>query len=118
MSKIQTSVDIPVASQKVAKDKILASLGKLKAKLDSDSGDLLTLKRGSQAKMRLLGGAFISDTDLPVLARISFDNSKPNQVNVSVLEHLVVGVTLGMANKYQRACTQFAKDLADLIKES
>ena len=115
MAKIQTSVAVPTSSWKEARAKILSKAPFLKAKVESNSEDLLVLKRGSQAKMRLLGGSFIKDTDLPVKAEITINPTNPNEVSVTVSEHMVVGLTVGMGDKYQRACTSFAKEIIDLL---
>lgn len=117
MSSIQTSVVVPVSSHQAARNRIVSSLPTLAAKLDSDTGLVMALKRGSQTKMRILGGAFIGDKDLPVLAQISFNDAKPSEVTVIVSEHMVVGITLGIRDKYQRACTLFAQEIANAIKD-
>ncbi len=109
MAKIQTSVTVPVSSHPEAKEKLKAQLGNMNAKLDKESSEEILLKRGSQAKMRMLGGAFIKEADLPVLASVVFDATKPQEVAITVSEHVVVGTTLGMQDKYQRACTDFAQ---------
>jgi NAD/NADP transhydrogenase beta subunit len=116
MAKIGTSVTVPVTSHADAHQKLINSLSGMKAKVSSDQGGVLTLKRGSQAKLRLLGGMFISDSDLPVLATIQFDSSKPSEAFVTVVENLVVGTTIGMSDKYQRSCTEFAQLIAQAIK--
>lgn len=115
MAKIQTSVTVPTASWREARAKIVSKAAFLKAKVESDSEALLVLKRGSQTKMRLLGGSFIKDIDLPVKAEISPNPTNPSELTVTVSEHIVVGLTLGMRDKYQRACTNFAKEIVDLL---
>ena len=115
MAKIQTSVSVPVSSWADARNKIVANSGQLKAKVETATDELMVLKRGSQAKMRLLGGAFIKDTDLPIKAEIMMDTSNPGSIAILVSEHMVVGLTVGMGDKFQRACTSFAKDLVDLL---
>jgi hypothetical protein len=116
MAKIQTSVSVPVTSHADAKAKLKNQLGSMAAKLDKETGDEILLKRGSQAKLRLLGGMFIKDADLPVLASVAFDPSKPQEVSITVSEHLVVGITMGMEDKYQRSCTEFAQLLANAVR--
>jgi hypothetical protein len=115
MSKIQTSVNVEVASLDQAREKILSNLGKWKCKLVSQNENSLTFKRGSQAKMRLLGGAFIKDSDLPVLGTVTFGQNSMNTVSILVAEHIVVGLTLGMRDKFQRACTEIAKEIVDIL---
>jgi hypothetical protein len=116
MAKIQTSVAVPVASHADAKAKLKNQLGSMAAKLHGETDQEILLKRGSQAKMRLLGGMFIKDADLPVLASVTFDPSKPQEVTITVSEHLVVGITMGMEDKYQRSCTEFAQLLANAVR--
>ena len=120
MAKIQTSASVPVSSHEDARTKIQQQVGNMGAKLQSDSPMEIVLKRGSQAKTRLLGGLlggfFIKDTDLPIIASITFDASKPKEVLVVVSEHLVIGTTLGMRDKYQRACTDFAQAIANVVR--
>ena len=116
MAKIQTSASVPVSSHEDARTKIKQQVGNMGAKLQSDSPMEIVLKRGSQAKTRLLGGFFIKDTDLPIIASITFDASKPKEVLVVVSEQLVIGTTLGMRDKYQRACTDFAQAIANVVR--
>lgn len=116
VAKIQTSVIVPVSSQADARAKLKSQMDSMGAKLEKESAEEISLKRGSQAKMRLLGGAFIKDADLPVLASVVFDSSKPQEVSITVSEHVVVGTTLGMQDKYQRACTEFAQLIANAVR--
>jgi hypothetical protein len=116
VAKIQTSVNVPVSSHAEAKAKLKSQMDSMGAKLERESAEEILLRRGSQAKMRLLGGAFIKDADLPVLGSVAFDPSKPQEVAITVSEHLVVGTTLGMQDKYQRACTEFAQLLAEAVR--
>lgn len=116
MAKIQTSVSVPVSSHTEAKLKLKTQLGSIGAKLRGETDHEILLQRGSQAKMRLLGGMLIKDADLPVLAAIAFDPTKPQEVAITVSEHLVIGTTLGMQDKYQRACTEFAQLLANAVR--
>jgi hypothetical protein len=41
---------------------------------------------------------------------------EPQEALVVVSEHLVVGTTLGMRDKYQRACTDFAQAIANVVR--
>ncbi|MFM2185269.1 MAG: hypothetical protein RIS55_917 [Actinomycetota bacterium] len=116
MSKIGTTVRIPVTSHSEARAKLANALVGMNAKVSADAGSTLTLKRGSQTKMRLLGGAFIKDVDLPVLATVVFEPSTPNEIHVAVIEHVVVGSVIGMGDKYQRACTDFARRIAEAVQ--
>ena len=116
MAKIQTFASVPVSSHDDARGKLKQHVGNLGAKLKSESPQEIILKRGSQTKTRLLGGSFIKDSDLPIIASIVFDASKPNEVQVVVSEHLVVGTTLGIGDKYQRSCTDFAQAIANVVR--
>lgn len=116
MSKIGTTVSVPVSSHAEAQNKLMNAIPHMKAKIESNSGSVVVLKRGSQTKMRILGGFFISENDLPVIATIEFDSNTPNSVNVIVTEHIVVGIMAGMGDKFQQACTIFAKLIAESIK--
>lgn len=116
MSKIQTSVLVPVTSHGEAQAKLMSGLEAMNAKLKSQNPNQVVLGRGSQAKMRLLGGSFIKDSDLPVEAVLIFNPSDPTHVGVTVSEHMVVGTTLGIREKYQRACTEFAQLIAERIR--
>ena len=115
MSKIGTTVKVPVSSHAEAHNKLMNALPSMKAKVASNAGSTVVLKRGSQAKMRLLGGFFISESDLPVIATVEFDSSSPKEIQVTVTEHLVVGIMSGMGDKFQRSCTEFAKLIADSV---
>jgi hypothetical protein len=116
MAKIETLVTVPVGSHDKARSKLLTLLGNMGAKLTKESATEIVLKRGSQAKTRLLGGSFIKDSDLPIIASVNFPPAEPDHVHVRVSEHLVVGTTLGMRDKYQRSCTEFAQLLADALR--
>jgi hypothetical protein len=116
MAKIGTTVIVPVTSHADARTKLANALIGMKAKVSSEVGSTLTLKRGSQTKMRLVGGMFIKDVDLPVLATVVFDPSTPNEIHVAVIEHVVVGSVIGMGDKYQRACTDFARRIAEAVQ--
>ena len=116
MSKIGTTVRIPVSSHSEAHKNLIGAVSSMKAKIDSNSQSSVILKRGSQTKMRLIGGFFISDADLPVIAVIEFDPKNPNEISVTVTEHIVVGIVAGMSDKFQRACTDFAKLIALSVK--
>jgi hypothetical protein len=115
VAKIQTSVTVPVQSHDEARKKLMLHLGNMGAKLVSETQQQITLKRGSQAKMRILG-FLAKDKDFPVLAHIVFDTNNPQQVLVNVLESMVVGTTLGVRDKYQRSCTEFAQLIAQALQ--
>ena len=117
MSKIQTSVVVPVKSLSEARNALKSNQSMLKAKIDSDLPTQMILKRGSQAKMRLLGGAFIKDIDLPIKAEISFNTNNDHEVYILVSENIVVGATFGMRDKLQKACRLFAEGI-DNIKRA
>ena len=116
MSKIGTTVRVPVSSHSDAHNKLMSAIPSMKAKIQSNLGSTVILKRGSQAKLRILGGFFIPEADLPVIATVEFDAKTPNEINVTVTEHLVVGIMAGMGDKFQRACTDFAKLIAVSVK--
>jgi hypothetical protein len=117
MSKIGTTVNVPVSSHSEAHDQLMSAINAMKAKVVSNSQSTLVLKRGSQAKMRLLGGMFISAADLPVLATVEFDPKSPKEINITVIEKLGVGFIAGMGDKFQIACTEFAILIANAVKK-
>lgn len=113
---IQTVVELNVSSPQAAVAKAQASAGSLKAKVKSQSGSFVVMVRGSQLKMRLLGGAFIKDTDLPIQGTVEIVDSPNANLRITCREHLVIGTSLGMRDKLQRACTTFAQDLVKLVE--
>ena len=116
MAKIGTTVKVPVSSHAKAREKLFHSLAAMGATLDTQNDHNVLLKRGSQAKFRLLGGLIVKEKDFPVLAEIQFNPATPTDVDVIVTEHMVVGIPLGVSDKYQRACTEFAKLIAEAMQ--
>jgi hypothetical protein len=66
--------------------------------------------------MRLIGGSFIKDTDLPILGTVEIVAQPNANLKITCQEHLVIGTSLGMRDKLQRACTTFAQDLVKIVE--
>jgi hypothetical protein len=115
MEKIRTFVSVPVSSHQEAFSRLRRELGNMKVKILQDSAKEVIFTSGSQAKTRLIGGYWIKTSDLPVIASVKFDDESQHEVGVTVEEHLVVGTTVGMRDKYQRACTELAEKISSVL---
>ena len=113
---IQTIVELRTASPQEAVAKVEASAGSLKAKVKANNESFVVLVRGSQLKMRLIGGAFIKDTDLPSQGTVEIIDSPNGNIKITCQEHLVIGTSLGMRDKLQRSCTEFAKQIVQIVE--
>jgi hypothetical protein len=71
--------------------------------------DYVEIRRGSQAKLRFFGGAFVPLKYFPVLGIVQFI---PGAMRITVQSDLGFGSMLGMKKKYQMAVEQFANELA------
>jgi hypothetical protein len=69
----------------------------------TDTADRLEVKSGSQAKMRLIGGAFIAGSSLPARTVVTMvPAGGGTQVTVSADDAVGVGVKTGMKGKYEQ----------------
>jgi hypothetical protein len=74
---------------------------KYKGQVVATSENEIEVKSGSQAKMRLLGGAFIAATSLPVRTRISLTpNGTATDVTVTAEDAVGFGAKTGMKSRY------------------
>jgi hypothetical protein len=106
---------VDVNDMAAARDLVVAALSSDSCRVKVENSTRLTAKRGSQAKMRTLGGAFVNLKVLPVRLEIDFveiDNA--GQVKIFAASDLGVGLMLGMEEKYRAAVA----DLADLVIEA
>jgi hypothetical protein len=106
---------VDVSDMAAARDLVVAALSSDSCRVKVENSNRLTAKRGSQAKMRTLGGAFVNLKVLPVRLEIDFveiDNA--GQVKIFAASDLGVGLMLGMEEKYRAAVA----DLADLVIEA
>jgi hypothetical protein len=87
-----------------ARERALGWFAGYQHKVAQDSADHLEVKTGSQAKMRLLGGAFIAGSSLPTLTTLTIRPGAAGGSDVEVVSRdtVTVGVKTGMKKKYQR----------------
>jgi hypothetical protein len=68
-----------------------------------DTVDRLEVLSGSQAKMRLLGGAFIAASSLPTRTIVTIDAATGgSRVGVTAQDAVGFGLKTGMRGKYER----------------
>ncbi|HXY94135.1 MAG TPA: hypothetical protein VEP49_16780 [Acidimicrobiia bacterium] len=66
-----------------------------------DTGDRLDIETGSQAKMRLIGGAFIAASSLPTHTTVTMTPAGTGtQIQVWVKDTVGFGIKTGMKGKY------------------
>ena len=102
--KIEAHKAVQVTDIEKAKDLVVAALKNDLCKIDVVSPSSLSAKRGSQLKMRTIGGMFIGLKDLPVKITVEFTSSSGiNQVDISAFDDMGFGSKAGMTDKYQTA---------------
>lgn len=103
---------VHVNDMAAARDLVVRALTADSCTVTVESNSRLTAKRGSQFKMRILGGMFVNLKVLPVRLEIDFvEVDAGGQVKISVASNLGVGLMLGMEEKYRAA----VRDLADVV---
>lgn len=86
-----------------AREKALAWFSTYTYKVEDDQPGALTVYTGSQAKMRLLGGAFIAASSLPTRTTLAIAPSgSGSEVTVTTHDSVGFGVKTGMKKKYQQ----------------
>jgi hypothetical protein len=106
---------VHVTDMAAARELVRGALESDSCTVKLENPNRLAAKRGSQTKMRTLGGAFVNLKVLPVRLEIDFveiDNA--GQVKIFAASDLGVGLMLGMEEKYRAAVA----DLADLVIEA
>jgi membrane protease subunit (stomatin/prohibitin family) len=95
---------ISVIDLSLAKAKMTESLIQDNCKLAVESETHVSVKRGSQAKLRLVGGMLVDIKTFPVRLTLDFSSlSGPGVIKVSGFDDLGFGLMIGMEEKYQRA---------------
>ncbi len=88
-------------------------LSKLGGKL-SRQQDCVFTDLGSQLKMRLLGGMFLSNESLPTRVKVEvLDGGEERRIFVSAEDLTGFGTTAGLGSRYQAWCTQLAERVHD-----
>jgi hypothetical protein len=68
-----------------------------------DTADRLEVASGSQAKMRIIGGAFIAASSLPTRTVVTIDaGAAGSRVGVTAHDAVGLGLKTGMKHKYER----------------
>lgn len=87
--------------------------GKLSRQPNSVFTDLAT-DFGSQLKLRLLGGMFLSNEALPTRVAIEVqDGSENRRVFVTAEDRIGFGTTAGLGDRYKAWCGQLAERVRD-----
>jgi hypothetical protein len=92
-----------------ARDLVIKALNADGCKVREESSSRITATRGSQIKMRLLGGAFVNIKVLPVKLGVDFINTGQEQrVNFYAADDLEFGLMIGMETRYKQAVQDMA----------
>ena len=95
---------------------VAAALAADGCKIQSQTATQITAKRGSQLKMRTLGGAFVNLKVLPVQVQVDFTaSSGAGEVRIWARDDLGFGVMLGMEAKYADAVNDLAAIVANAV---
>lgn len=95
---------VTVSDIVAAKQSILDALNADKGKARVESDVRISATRGSQAKLRLIGGLLIDIKDFPVRLVVEFSApTGQGDVRVTGYDDLGFGLMVGMEDKYQRA---------------
>ena len=103
---------LQIADKNAARTAVVSTFRSTGAKVESVEENYLEVRRGSQAKLRTLGGMMISQKDFPVVAMVQFTEEA---ARVTVESDLGPGSMMGMKKKYQAACDAFAQEIASVI---
>lgn len=109
---LSSILTVQIRDRATASDTLARSLAAEGAKIEILEEEYMEVRRGSQAKLRLLGGMLISQRDFPVVAMIEF---APEAARVTVQSDMGFGSMIGMKGKYQAACDAFAHDIAAML---
>jgi hypothetical protein len=85
------------------RERTIAWFAHLTHRVDVDEPGRLVVSSGSQAKMRLLGGAFIARSSLPTRTEIAWVGG---DVTVTAQDAVGFGVKTGMKGKYEEWCAE------------
>jgi hypothetical protein len=108
-------VALRIADLNAARTEVVSGLRAAGAKLEIVEESYVEVRRGSQAKLRTLGGMVISQQDFPVVAMIQFAEGA---MRITVESDMGPGSMFGGKKKYQAACDAFAQEIAALAQRS
>lgn len=98
------------------RERVLAWFSRFQSKVALDSPGRLEISSGSQAKMRILGGAFIAASSLPTRTVVT---TAPNdggiQVTVEARDSIGLGLKTGMKGKYQTWTAEIVEGLREAL---
>ncbi len=98
------------------RERVFSWFAQLPHTVVSDSPDQIEIKSGSQAKMRLLGGAFIAGSSLPMRTLVTMAPSEDGtQVTVTASDAVGFGVKTGMKGKYERRVAEVVTGLRAVL---
>lgn len=87
-----------------ARELVVEALKADKCKVNVLSPASLNAQRGSQTKMRLIGGMLVDMKVLPVRLQVTFnDSNNAGTVQVDAYDDLGFGLMVGMEEKYRKA---------------
>jgi hypothetical protein len=85
------------------RDRVLAWFGPYSHRVRVDTPDRLEITSGSQAKMRIIGGAFIAGSSLPTLTIVTVEPAAGgSRVEVTAQDAIGFGLKTGMKHKYEQ----------------
>ena len=115
--RIQVNRSVDVSDLLEARKLILDALSKEKCRLTFEDHVHLTAERGSQAKMRILGGMMVNFKVLPVGVSVSFMDGRdgPGTVTVLAYDNLGFGSFAGMYDKYLHSVEDLARIVVDSV---
>ena len=103
---------LPIADKNAARTAIVSTFRSAGANVESVEENYVEVRRGSQVKIRTMGGMLISQQDFPVVAMVQFTD---DAVRITVESDMGPGFMLGMKKKYQAACDAFAQEIASVV---
>ena len=110
---LSSTLQMPITDLNMARTALVSSLRADDVNVVVVEEKFVEARRGSQAKLRTLGGMVISQRDFPVVALIDFTDSA---VRITVESDMGPGSMLGMKKKYQAACDAFANEIAAMVQ--
>lgn len=113
--ELSSVLTLNVPDVDVSRANLLAGARTSGLELGATRDDYVEVRKGSRAKLRFFGGAFVPLHYFPVLGIVQFI---PGAMRITVQSDLGFGSMLGMKKKYQTACDAFANELATLTQQA
>lgn len=115
---IQVHELVPIENIAVAKDLVVTALKNDACKVKVESNNRLTAKRGSQLKLRALGGMVVGLKVLPVKIEVDFvEIDNQGQLEISAFDDLGIGSMMGMEEKYRKAVLDIVETVISSVSK-